>query len=78
MQAYVIHEDQQLSVNLQVLQAKESAGISNIKKRQTKVKSFIDNVTNSERQKIDKALLYFFVASKLDFKEMESVHFRDF
>ncbi|XP_071653612.1 uncharacterized protein [Temnothorax longispinosus] len=49
--AYAIHEDQQLSVNPQFLQTckKGAAGTSEIKKRQTKVKSFVDNVTSSER-----------------------------
>lgn len=79
MQAYIIHEDQQLTVNSQCLQTcKEDAGTSGINKRQTKVKSFVDNVTNNERRKIDKALFYFFVASKLDFKEMESVYLKNF
>lgn len=57
---------------------KKDTETSEVNKRQTKVKSFIDNITNSERRKIDKALLYFFIASKLDFKEMESVYFKDF
>lgn len=57
---------------------KGAAGTSEIKKRQTKVKSFVDNVTSSKRRKIDKALLYFLVVSKLDFKEMDSVYFKDF
>lgn len=79
MQEYIIHEDQQLSEEPQFLSAyKEIAGTSNMNKWQTKVKSFIDNITTSERKKIDKALLNFFVAFKLDFEEMESVYFKNF
>lgn len=79
LQAHTIHEDLQLSVNSQFLQIhKKDTETSEVNKRQTKVKSLIDNITNSERRKIDKALLYFFIASKLDFKEMESVYFKDF
>lgn len=60
LQAYIIHEDQRLSVNSQFLQTcKEDTGTSEVNKRQTKVKSFVDNVTSSECRKIVKLYCIF-------------------
>lgn len=58
--------------------SKAFEGIVPPRKVQPKAASFIDSLTDRDAMKIDVALVSFFVAGNIDFKECESLHFQNF